>query len=639
VAALLGAAGAVAGGLMLANVVLLDAAITLGLSAGILAGVLVDRTARTKPPRLAEVTPPREGAAAEDGPKVLGPTDPPIRIWARFRRLGTVERVRFAVATLGVLATGTVFLTAQALAHPTPEVAAIAAGLCLATAGMAATAAHYFAEVEPALLPESPELCRGARVVGWIFVLAAVAMGAAWLWQPAILHISHFVVLTINLAVCYGLFAMKRPEEEVPGTFPLGLGVLSFLGSRAKSVAGTLDAAQEQLGIDLRSMCALTVVRHSLEPLVIGLCLVGWLSTSLTVVGLQEQGLIERLGVPVGGQPLRPGLHAHWPWPVDQVFRIPVRRVQALQVGHEGEEEGGAENVLWAREHAPNEYSLLLGNGRDLITIDAAVQFLIVDPRAWRYHSQNPADALRAIAYRAVMRSTVNRTLSDALSENVVKLTGSMRAMVQEDADALGLGVKVVGFTVGGMHPPVPVASDYEAVASAELGKVTAAAKLRRISIGPCPRPKRSSSWTPTALVQRAPKPSVARRGRPGAFAHWSHSTVPPQRSTCSVAVSSRSRAVWQDVVSRSWIPASSGMEASYGCFPEGAALATSRRRHAGAVRHRLSSNRGGREGRAGGAGHPFRTSSQRGHPTRSALEAALAHRPDGLARHAPACV
>ncbi len=46
--------------------------------------------------------------------------------------------------------------------------------------------------------------------------------------------------------------------------------------------------------------------------------------------------------------------------------------------------------------------------------------------------------------------------------------------MVQQDADALGLGVEVVAFTVGGMHPPVPVAADYEAVVSAEIGKVTA---------------------------------------------------------------------------------------------------------------------------------------------------------------------
>jgi membrane protease subunit HflK len=105
--------------------------------------------------------------------------------------------------------------------------------------------------------------------------------------------------------------------------------------------------------------------------------------------------------------------------------------------------------------------------------VDAAVQYRITDARAWRYNCQNPAEALRAIAYRAVMRATVNRTLSDALSQNVAALTAQMRAMVQQDANALGLGVDIVGFTVGGMHPPVPVAPDYEAVVSAEINKVT----------------------------------------------------------------------------------------------------------------------------------------------------------------------
>ena len=46
--------------------------------------------------------------------------------------------------------------------------------------------------------------------------------------------------------------------------------------------------------------------------------------------------------------------------------------------------------------------------------------------------------------------------------------------MVQQDADALDLGVEVLGFTVGGMHPPVAVATDYQSVVSAEFGKVTA---------------------------------------------------------------------------------------------------------------------------------------------------------------------
>ena len=144
--------------------------------------------------------------------------------------------------------------------------------------------------------------------------------------------------------MCLSLFIAKQPKPETFDGFPLDLGLLSALGSRPNILASVLDTGERQLGIDLRSTWALTVVRRSIEPLLIGLCLLAWLSTSLTVVGVQEQGLIERLGVPVEGKPLSPGLHLHDPWPVDQVFRIPVQRVQALQVGHEGQAGEGPEN-------------------------------------------------------------------------------------------------------------------------------------------------------------------------------------------------------------------------------------------------------------------------------------------------------
>ena len=49
--ALLGTAGAAAGGLMLANRVLLDAAVALGLSTGVLVGVAAAQAARGRPPQ------------------------------------------------------------------------------------------------------------------------------------------------------------------------------------------------------------------------------------------------------------------------------------------------------------------------------------------------------------------------------------------------------------------------------------------------------------------------------------------------------------------------------------------------------------------------------------------------------------
>ncbi|HTU02617.1 MAG TPA: SPFH domain-containing protein, partial [Candidatus Sulfotelmatobacter sp.] len=473
--ALLGTVGAVAGAVALTSPILLDVAVTLGLSSGILIGVAVTQAARERPPKNNEGASSSSVRAEETEPPADTPSPErshPSEIGGPLRDPG--RKIRRRTAAAGVVAI-TLVLPALPAVPLAPLAAGVAAALCLGAAGLAFTAARYLGDIEPARLPEAPGLCRGARAVAWILVLAALSMGLAWARQQTILRLLHLIVLSVNAAVCYGLLTVRWSEAGGLATFPLDLGVLSLLGSRTNVLASVLDAAERQLGIDLRSTWALTVVRRSVEPLVIGLCLLGWLLTSLTVVGVEQQGLVERLGVPVEGPPLLPGLHLHWPWPVDRVFRIPVQRVQALTVGHEGEEEAGPENVLWAREHAANEYTLLLGNGRDLITVDAAVQFRITDARAWLYHCQNPAEALRAIAYRAVMRSTVNRTLTEALSENVVTLTGQMRAMVQQDADALGLGVDVVAFTVGGMHPPVMVAAAYEAVVSAEIGKVTAA--------------------------------------------------------------------------------------------------------------------------------------------------------------------
>ena len=188
--------------------------------------------------------------------------------------------------------------------------------------------------------------------------MAAVSIGIAWrrlpvspnLAAPEItLRVLHFAMRVLNAAICIQLVMLERREYEDPESFPLDIGVLSVFGSRTNVFASILDSAERQLDIDLRSTWALKVVRQSLEPLAVNLLLAGWLSTSLTVVGTQDQGLVERFGVPVGGDPLEPGLHRHLPWPTDRVYRKPVKRVQSLTVGHEGQEEGGPENVLWAR--------------------------------------------------------------------------------------------------------------------------------------------------------------------------------------------------------------------------------------------------------------------------------------------------
>ena len=517
-ATLLGMIAAIAVGRLIGNKVVLEAAVTLGLAAGGLAIVLLSRRDRgqlatldTTLPRgnpeapetaeaaeTAEATtliverlfgrsPETVSLSSDDGSRRLqsaGATTrlnflPPlseiqttVAAWAKAR--GPIRLIQIGVAAQALIAMLVVLRATLFIGRFSAVIAAVTGAGCLLAAGLAVMAARYLDEADVEHVPQARDLARGARVLTWVLIVSAAAIAAEWYAQLALLGVFHAAVLLVNVAICVSLVAAALEANEDRRASSVDLAPLRVLGERWNVVAGILDGAERQLGIDLRSTWALTVVRRGVEPLVIALGLVAWLSTSLTVIGVEEQGLIERLGVPVGGPPVSSGLRLHWPWPIDRVYRLPVRRIQALGVGHEGEEAGGPENVLWSVEHAANEFTLLLGNGRDLITVDAAVQFRVVDPRAWRYHNQNPMDAIRALAYRAVMRNTVNRTLSEALSENVATLTARMQAMVQEEANELGLGVEIVGFTVGGMHPPVAVAAAYEGVVSAQIAKVTA---------------------------------------------------------------------------------------------------------------------------------------------------------------------
>jgi membrane protease subunit HflK len=494
-ASILGAAIAIKGGVLVVNKVLFDVAVALGLAAVMLTGVLAAILERRRPAAIekapdAAATADSDSASAHadlaaadasPGQPSLLPSPKPLT-WPEvrellvqlFRKYSQPRVLSIAAASGAALAIVAVLWRTDYVITPVRLAQEIGLAMSVAGGVVAALAARYFTNLDSDAFPEARGLAPAARVMAWLFVISAASIGAGWFGQHTVVRVLHFIVAAIVIAVSYALFRAGRALDERATVFPVALAPLSALGSRPNIFAGILDAGERQMGIDLRSTWALTVVRRTLEPLAICLVLLAWLVTGFTVVGPEEVGLVERSGVPLRGDPLSPGLHLHLPWPMDKVFRIPVRRVQSIEIGHGGVEAPGPENVLWAVAHAPNEFSLLLGNGRDLITVDAAVHYRIVDPRAWRYNCQNPPDALSALAYRAVMRNTVNRTLAEALSENVATLTDDMRATVQRGADSLGLGVAIIGFTVGGMHPPVEVAAAYQAVIAAEIRKVTA---------------------------------------------------------------------------------------------------------------------------------------------------------------------
>ena len=263
---------------------------------------------------------------------------------------------------------------------------------------------------------------------------------------------------------------LARFDEE-PHPAPAGTDLMSLrLLCSSFNPSASLGVMAETFGIDLRGAWALTFMRRSMAPIGAGLILVGWASTSFVMVEASDVGLVERFGR-LDRAPLRPGLHMVLPWPMHEVTQVPVHRVQTIPIGFTGAREDAS--MLWTVSHADEEYKLLLGDGRDLVTINASLHYRISDPFAYVYSEQQPDETLAILADRVLMQRTVGRSLDGVLSENLASLGAELEQAIQDASDARALGFEIVDLTITGLHPPVSVAADYQAVVAARVDQTT----------------------------------------------------------------------------------------------------------------------------------------------------------------------
>jgi regulator of protease activity HflC (stomatin/prohibitin superfamily) len=183
-----------------------------------------------------------------------------------------------------------------------------------------------------------------------------------------------------------------------------------------------------------------------------------------------------RFGRLASAVPVEPGLHLKLPWPFETVEPYAVRRVQLLSLGYAGLPK---DSLLWGRAHAGEEYQLLLGDGRELVSVDATVTYRIRDVRAFALAFQNPREALDALAYRLLLRATVATDLDRLLTADREPFARRFAADLQRASDREGLGVEILHVGFVSLHPPVGIAQAYDDVVSAEIERETRIAGAR----------------------------------------------------------------------------------------------------------------------------------------------------------------
>lgn len=357
--------------------------------------------------------------------------------------------------------------------------------------------------------------------VEWAEVVAAYAI-------PGIMGL---VALEIALNLLLEIYRPRVPGQEPrPAYDSRLLNLLAEPGDIVETVASTLDY---QFGFKISETWFYRFMERAIVPLILVQLFLLWLLSGVVVVDKDEGVFIERFGAPLvtetdEARGLRatlfgPGYHLKYPWPIDQIRRMPAEQVFSREIGKipVNPEEGTPqpdeememmtdENViLWEEVHVKDPQKMTEANflvpsqaeiekdfgapALNVARLIAFVQFRIrrdnnaeVDPRAayrFYYRFRNPAQLIENIAYRTMCRIAASQDFLKWIHVERGQVSSEFRRRLEKALQRRGLGVEVVFAGIPAVHPPAETSEAYEGVINAFQEKETLMSQGRTESV------------------------------------------------------------------------------------------------------------------------------------------------------------
>ena len=235
-------------------------------------------------------------------------------------------------------------------------------------------------------------------------------------------------------------------------------------------------------------------------PWWIGLLVVGWLVSGVTIVRAHEVALVMRFGALVNAgtaQAVRePGLLIAPPKPIGGVIRVPVRKVYEVELrtlhvpvgGYAGSSSVGA-------GLDPRAVGYALTGDRNLLHAAMVARYQIADPVAYTFGIEDPERLLGVVVVDEMGRAIGSRAVDAVLTDARADLVDAVMVDAQARLDALDAGLSLVSLELTDLTPPAQVTDDFAAVQSAAIDAETLVQQAREYeaSVVPAARGVRGS--------------------------------------------------------------------------------------------------------------------------------------------------
>ena len=181
--------------------------------------------------------------------------------------------------------------------------------------------------------------------------------------------------------------------------------------------------------------------------LIVGVLLVVWLLSGFYIVTEGKRGVVLRFGE--YSLTATPGIHWHWPYPIEEVRMVDVDSRRIIRIGYEPTGGGRTRPVL-------NE-ALMLTKDENIVNVQLAVQWQVSEPERFLFTLLEPEQTLKEITESALREAVGKREMDFVLTEGRAEVVEATRALVQETLNHYNAGVRVVEVAIQDVQPPEEV--------------------------------------------------------------------------------------------------------------------------------------------------------------------------------------
>jgi membrane protease subunit HflK len=203
--------------------------------------------------------------------------------------------------------------------------------------------------------------------------------------------------------------------------------------------------------------------------LLIAVALIAWALMSIYRVQPDEQGVVLRFGRWV--DTVGPGLHVHWPPPIESVLLPKVTKVNAITLG------AGLSTPIAGAPPDPaassRERQMLTGD-ENIVEADCTVFWRIRDAGQFLFRVETPELAVK-VAAEGALRDVISRTpIQAAMSDKRQQVADETLKLLQSLLDREHAGVEITQVQLQRVEPPLAVIDAFNDVQRARADQVRA---------------------------------------------------------------------------------------------------------------------------------------------------------------------